>query len=401
MNKNNKLVVAQASDYLLQFISKDFQYLTQQQKLTYKGKNLKCSYLINIIHELLIKYYFSNNIDIKFNLSSTILRKKYGEHYNYYIEYLCENGFMSLVSKYYVGKKTNSYKLDSKYIYDVVRWKSFDNFLLKKSKNRFETSITEITQSSIHPDIRKKLVDCLNKIQIDYDGAFNYLNKLKHNKTIDDSKYFKNTISIENINMKNIYFNFDDFGRFHTNFTILKREIRNEYLSINNEILAEIDIQNSQPLFFAVLLSEELSEINNDTQKYFDLVKNGLLYDDIIEHSELTTKPEAKELIYKVLFGNNVRSNRKENNIFKKLYPSVYEYICEYKDLKENYRELSHDLQRMESDFIFNVVLKEIFETYPELILFTVHDSIIFPMSYKERVDIIFNKHFNNLIKNI
>ena len=106
-------MISKSNDnYLLQFISKDFQYLTQQNKISYKGINLKCSYLIHLIHELLIKFYFSNNTEIKFNLSSLILRKKYGEHYNYYIEYLCENGFMSLVSKYYVGKKTNSYKLD-------------------------------------------------------------------------------------------------------------------------------------------------------------------------------------------------------------------------------------------------------------------------------------------------
>jgi len=394
-------VVAQITgDYLLQFISKDFQYLTQQTKIPYKGVNLKCSYLINIIHELIIKYYFSNNLDIKFNLSSTILRKKYGEHYNYYIEYLCENGFMSLVSKYYVGKKTNTYKIDSKYIYDVSRWKSYDNFLLKKSKNRFETSITEMTQSSIHPDIRQRLVDSLNYIQIDYEGSMDYINKLRNSKSIEDSKYYKNMISIENINIQNIYFNFDDFGRFHTNFTILKKEIRNEFLSINNEILTEVDIKNSQPLFFAVLLKDELSEINMDTKKYFDLVKAGLLYDDIVEHSILTERSEAKELIYKVLFGNN-RSNRKENKIFKSLYPSVYEYICEYKDLRENYRELSHDLQRMESEFIFNKVIKEIYETYPNLILFTVHDSIIFPISFREKIEIIFNKHFQELIKNI
>ena len=394
-------MVAQITgDYLLQFISKDFQYLTQQTKIPYKGVNLKCSYLINIIHELIIKYYFSNNLDIKFNLSSTILRKKYGEHYNYYIEYLCENGFMSLVSKYYVGKKTNTYKIDSKYIYDVSRWKSYDNFLLKKSKNRFETSITEMTQSSIHPDIRQRLVDSLNYIQIDYEGSMDYINKLRNSKSIEDSKYYKNMISIENINIQNIYFNFDDFGRFHTNFTILKKEIRNEFLSINNEILTEVDIKNSQPLFFAVLLKDELSEINMDTKKYFDLVKAGLLYDDIVEHSILTERSEAKELIYKVLFGNN-RSNRKENKIFKSLYPSVYEYICEYKDLRENYRELSHDLQRMESEFIFNKVIKEIYETYPNLILFTVHDSIIFPISFREKIEIIFNKHFQELIKNI
>jgi hypothetical protein len=103
-------VVSQSSgDYILQFVSKDFQYLTQQLKVPYKNVNLKCSYLINIIHELLIKYYFNYNIDSIFNLSSIILKKKYGEHYNYYIEYLCNNGFMSLVSKYYVGKKTNTY----------------------------------------------------------------------------------------------------------------------------------------------------------------------------------------------------------------------------------------------------------------------------------------------------
>jgi hypothetical protein len=111
------VVVQSNEDYILQFISKDFQYLTQQSKIQYRGINLKCSYLINIIHELLIKYYFSNNTEIKFNLSSIILRNKYGEYYNYYIDYLCKNGFMSLVSKYYVGKKTNSYKLDTKYVY--------------------------------------------------------------------------------------------------------------------------------------------------------------------------------------------------------------------------------------------------------------------------------------------
>jgi hypothetical protein len=388
-------VVSQTDEFLLQFISKDFQYLTQQTKIPYKGINLKCSYLINIMHELLIKYYFSNNLDTKFNLSSIILRKKYGEHYNYYIEYLCENGFMSLVSKYYVGKKTNSYKIDSKSVYDIIRWKSYDNFLLKKSKNRYETSITEMNQSSIHPEIRVRLVDSLSKIQIDYDGAIRYLDELKNKNEIEESKYQKNLISIENINLQNIYFNFDDFGRFHTNYTILKKEIRNEFLTINNEILSEVDIKNSQPLFFAVLLKEELTDINGDTQKYFDLVKSGLLYDDIVANSVLTERSEAKELIYKVLFGNN-RSSKKENKIFKTLYPSVYEYICEYKELRENYKELSHDLQRMESDFIFNKVVKEIFTTYPNIVLFTVHDSIVFPKSYQSKIESIFNNIFKN-----
>lgn len=393
-------MVSQSEDYLLQFISKDFQYLTQQSKITYNGINLKCSYLINIIHELLVKYYFSNHTEIKFNLSSTILRKKYGEFYNYYIEYLCENNFMSLVSKYYVGKKTNSYKIDSKYVYDVIRWKNFDSFLLKKSKHRYETSITEMSQSTIHPDIRLKLIQSLDKIIINYDGALQFINNLKSNNLIDESKYQRNLISIDNINSKNIYFNFDDYGRFHTNFTILKKEIRNEFLTINNEILTEIDIKNSQPLFFAVILKKELNYINSDTKKYFDLVKSGLLYDDIIHNSIITNRKDAKEMIYKVLFGDNLKANKKVNIIFKKLYPSVYEYILEFKEHKKNYKELSHELQKMESEFIFNKIIKEIYDTYPDIILFTVHDSILFPKSHQEKIEIIFNKHFEKLIKN-
>jgi len=393
-------VVIQANeDYLLHFISKDFQYLTQQKTFTFKDINLKSSYLISIIHELLIKYYFSINIEIKFNLSSVILRKKYGEHYNYYIEYLCENGFMSLVSKYYVGKKTNSYKLDTKCVYDVIRWKNIDKFLIKKQINRYETSITEMNRSSILPEIRVRLIESLNKIKIDYDGSFNYLKTLKENNLIDDPKYQRNLMSIENISNKTIYFNFDDYGRFHTNYSVLKKEIRNEYLTINNEILAEVDINNSQPLFFAVMLKKQLTHINGDTKKYFELVKNGLLYDDIIANSSIKKRCEAKEMVYKVLFGNNLRDNKKVNKIFKNLYPSVYEYILEFKESKTTYKELSHELQKMESEFVFNKVVREIYDTYPDIILFTVHDSIVFPKSYQNKVEAIFNKHFQNLIK--
>lgn len=395
-------MVAQSNDdYLFQFISKDFQYLTQQKTFQYKGINLKSSYLIHIIHELLVKYYFSSNTEIKFNLSSTILRKKYGEHYNYYIEYLCINGFMSLVSKYYVGKKTNSYKLDTKHIYDVIRYKNYDKFLIKKNNNRYETTITESGQSIILPNIREKLIDSLKEIKIDYDGAINFIKKMKDNKKIDESKYQRNLISIDNISNQHIYFNFDDYGRFHTNYTILKKEIRNDFLTINNEMISEVDINNSQPLFFAVILKKELTHINGDTKKYFDLVKSGLLYDDIIANSYLKTRSEAKELIYKVLFGNNLKANKKVNKVFKNLYPSVYEYILEFKEQRKNYKELSHELQKMESEFIFNNVIKEIYSTYPEIVLFTVHDSILFPKSYQEKVESIFNKHFEILIKNL
>jgi len=389
------------NDYIYQFVPKEFEYLTHQKKVEFKGKNLKTSYLINIIHELLIKYYFTNNTEIKFNLSSTILRKKYGEFYNYYMMYLMEKKFISLISKYYVGKKTNTYKINIQNIYDTIRYKNYDKILIKKlNRDLYEISITELNNSPIPLEIRKVLVNYLTKIDIDYKKSKDFLDELKSSKKIELSKYKKNEISIENISIKNIYFKFDSYGRFHNNFTILKKEIRGDFLTINGEHLYELDITNSQPLFFAILLKKEVPHINGDTRRYFDLVKNGLVYDDIIQNSRIKDRKGAKNLMYKVLFGNN-EENKKENKIFKKLYPSVYEYILEFKIEKKNYRFLSHHLQRMESEFMFNNVVQEVIEKYPKMPFFTVHDSILFPRSYRTDVKKIFDKYLNRLLDKI
>jgi len=125
---------------------------------------------------------------------------------------------------------------------------------------------------------------------------------------------------------------------------------------------------------------------------------SGLLYEDIVEKSKISNRKEAKLLMYKILFGDNANGNKKLNKIFKKMYPSVHEYILEFKEEKQNYKELAYKLQKMESNFLFNTVIKEIYETYPEIVLFTVHDSIMFPKSYQEKVEEIFYKHFKKLI---
>ena len=155
-------------------------------------------------------------------------------------------------------------------------------------------------------------------------------------------------------------------------------------------------------LFIVNLLKKELLQINNDTRKFIDLTINGLIYEYIIENSNLESRDKAKDMMYIVLFGDNKKNaNRIHNNynkIFKKLFPSVAEYLWEFKNSR-TYKEMSHELQRMESNFIFNTVIEEIYQKYPNIVLFTVHDSIIFPKSYLNEVEEIFYKHFN-ILKN-
>ena len=385
--------------YIYQFLPREFEYLTKTKKIEYKEHNLKTEYLINITHELILKYYFTN--ELIHNLWSTILRRKYGKKYNVYIQYLVDNNFMNLVSNYYVGKKAKSYKLNITEL-DVIRHKSTDTILLKKHKKDYLfRTFTAQQESPIPIDLRKQLVNDLYHVEIDYDESLRWLNQSKLDKSLDLNKYFKNLSSIDGINTGHIFFKFDSYGRLHTNFTVLKKYIRNNCLTIDGEQLSEIDISNSQPFFFAVYLKNEIGEenFNEEVHRYVDCVKNGLIYDEIQQSNpdKIKSRHEAKILMYKILFGNNI-DKKKESKIFKSLYPSVYEYIKEFKYLSESYKSLSHELQILESNFIFNDVVTTIKKKFPHIRLFTVHDSIVFPSKYKEEVGIIFRDYFNKMI---
>jgi len=385
--------------YLYQFIPKEYEYLTNIEKIQYKGITIKTAYLINIMHELILKYFLLD--DVEHNLWSVILKKKYGKYYNYYISYLLDYDFMYLVSSYYVGKKAKTYKMNITGL-DVMRTKITDKILLKKHKKEYLIrSFTAMQDSPISMKLRKILIDDLYYVNIDYDLSLVWLKGEKKNKTIELKKYFKNLASIDGINTGHIFFKFDSYGRLHTNYTVLKKHIRNNFLSINGDEIGEIDLPNSQPYFFAVYLKNEINEedYTDDIIEFLDVVKNGLIYEQLLEKYPkiLSTRNDAKVMMYKVLFGKNI-DKKLENILFKKVYPTVYSYIKEYKYLHDDYKSLSHKLQKIESDFIYNKVVTTIKKEFPKIKLFTIHDSICFPMKYKEEVNIVFNQYLKDLL---
>lgn len=384
-------------DHLLQLIPKDYIYLTKIDNIIYNGQNLKTDYLINIIHELTLKYSLTN--EICHNICSTILKRKYGKFYKHYIDYLVEKKFITLISNYYVSKKSRTYKINDNIEY--TKCKIHDKFLIKKHKKEFLVkNFIKDTDSPIDEKLRNILIEDLYHIEIDYDKSYSWLNKEKENNNIDLQKYFLNLMAIEGINGKYLYHQFDSFGRLHTNFTNLKKHIRNNYLTIDGLQLSEIDIKNSQPFFLAMFLKQEFGEnIPDEFNYYFDVVSNGLIYDIILDkYSHIyNSRDEVKIMIYKVIFGKNIDS-KPESKIFKEVFPEVYNFIKKYKYNRDSYKELSHKLQRLESDFIFGQDITKIKEKFPHIRLFTIHDSIIFPKKYKEEVNIIFKNYLKNIL---
>ena len=370
----------------LQFLPDILLDISKSKNFFYKNQKLKSEYLIDIVHNLLLKYYFKK--ENSFTLSSVILKDKYGYLYNYYIDYLKEQNILILQKNYLKGSNSRIYNLnESIFSGNIHRYRNNDKVLLKKYITKhlqFELDKNCI----IDKNIKKKLINDLYSVRIDIERSIFYLDSLK-NEDIDI--YNRNRYSVEAINDKHIFYHFDSYGRMHTNFTILKSFIRKNCLLIDDEETCEIDINNSQPLFLSKLILDSNTKWvkHDEFNLFFLLVKNGTYYQYIIDNLNLKNKSDAKELTYKVFFGQN-RDNSKYDKLFSSLFPTIHNFIKLYKKEHNDYRILAYDLQKAESNLIFNNIIRKVMIFNPDIKIITVHDSIIIPKKWKKEVSNIF-----------
>lgn len=380
------------------FIPKKMSYLITTKTFEYKGYTLKSAYVAHMINELIAKYFLTG--ETNFTIWSKILQELYGKFYARYVEFLVDNEIIVLMSNKQVGKTSRRYRLNLRIIKNevVIRPTFYDKFLYRKLKSkRVDVSFTSLVESSICELVRKKLVDDLPHIALDFDKANNYLLSIK--SSIRSESYAKNIISINHINSGDIYYKFDGYGRMHTNFTTLKKHIRKNFIHIDGELVEEVDIKNSQPFFLGLLIRKDYEgrEMPAGLSDYVSLVTNHLFYEDFQSKANFISMGDrdvAKDYAYKVLFGRN-NINTKENAQFSHIYPDVYDYIVRYKEKNNDYKALSHILQRMESDFLYNKVINELTLFYPHIKMFTVHDSIVYPAKYKKEVEGVFYKYLD------
>lgn len=375
--------------FLLQFLPESIEFLENQKYIFFQEKKLKTSYLIDIIHNMILKYYFKK--ENKFPLNATVLKDKYGYLYNYYIKYLLYKGIISMKSNYKKGFSSRVYSLNDKIFRSKIkRYRNTDKVLVKKYKKKVYDSIdfSDSENYLIEKDVREKLISDLFSVEIEYDRSIFFLDSLK-NKDFDI--YNRNVYSVDCINDKHIFYHFDNYGRMHTNFTILRSFIRKNCLLIDGEETCEIDIKNSQPLFLAKLINDVGT--NWVKKEEFDIFRqltlNGNYYQYLMNTLNIKERNQAKEITYKVLFGRNAGSS-KADKMFTQLFPTIHRFIKLYKKESGDYKMMAYDLQKAESNLIYNRIIKRIMNEYPEIKMITVHDSIVIPKQWKEIVNTIF-----------
>jgi len=372
----------------LQFLPQALDDLSKHKHFFFKSQKLKTAYLIDIVHNLILKYYFRK--ENKFSLMALILKEKYGYLYNYYMDYLLEKKILILISKHKKGKNARIYALNESILRSkITRYTNIDSVLLKKYRNKVQDlEEPSIDNTLIDNEVKIKLVDDLFHVKIQFDRAVFFLDSLQQD---DIDIYNRNRYSVECINEKHIFYHFDNYGRMHTNFTILKSFIRKNCLMVNDEETVEIDIKNSQPLFLTKLIKDVGSKWvkKEEFELFKELTISGNYYQYLMNFTGIKEKNVIKEMTYKVLFGRN-SAKSKPDILFATLFPTIHNFIKLYKKEWGDYRILAYDLQKAESNLIFNKIIKSVIKLYPDIRIVTVHDSIIIPKSYRETIWAIF-----------
>ena len=173
--------------------------------------------------------------------------------------------------------------------------------------------------------------------------------------------------------------------------------------------MTNLDIKNSQPylstiiltypskvagltknLVFSKLLQTLKVSLNDDVKKYISLVASGTFYEYLMqEYSngglELSRK-ETKLQVLRILFASNRmpkdETNRKARQIFIDTFPTVHRIFSKVRGRIrgtkfENSNRFAILLATIESYLLLNVIVKRINKELPNVIVMTIHDSIM------------------------
>lgn len=143
-----------------------------------------------------------------------------------------------------------------------------------------------------------------------------------------------------------------------------------------------------------MLVNQPEKQYSSDIEHFKELVCSGELYPYIADQLYQQTgvkydlkcsseKKVVKEAVFYTLY-SEISGYYKEGGEMKKLFaslfPTVFQVFNAIKrnlDKKNGYKVLAILLQRIESNIMIRGVAKELSEKYPELPVFTLHDSIV------------------------
>jgi hypothetical protein len=332
---------------------------------------------------------------------------------------LIYNGIIEKRQSYVVGKISKGFRITEKYANrPYVPYRATNKFLIK-SLGKVPQLDNVYTPDKIH----RHLFKMLNKTEIKIRDALEYVRSTPRDFLSLDEQI------LNKINTKDWYFRPCEYGRCHSNLTNMPGDCR-KFLHVKGQPLANVDIRNSQPFFFVLLLLDKAalftkthrkvsgeitdyigagdgllqssrvfleSGLPEDVVAYIDLVQRGQLYEFAMD--VFSVPPDERSIFKKQFFGGvffcKPRPQYKMSKIFEGIFPNVYNVINEYK--KPNFENLAWTLQKRESDLMIGKVARWIMKECPNMWFSTIHDSIL---TFPANVELVKNAILMHFIQN-
>ena len=389
------------------------------------------------------KYYAGGYV----NISSKLVRNVVS-NYTDYLSYFIENEIIEVNESYSNSDKKKfckSFRYNLKGIKKLT-WNIFEFDILKKTYDKILINEKAICSKPEHLTkwLNNELSIDSDAVLIEIQERLKYISSEENNTLKKAENYLR---SLKNLHFGEYWANRSPKdNRLHTNLTNMPEFFR-KHIRLDDWNMAEVDFKNSQPFFLIVVLDSIMNigkeESNNRIiklvekigisgtmlqtltqtlnskgfQEEYSKIKadvlNGTLYDNLERFFEFDKNIEnkfmrkfyckdserqkmyffdekrdvVKRLILFFLYKANKKSEKQEDKdylIFKNLYPN----FCHVLELlkEKNSKDLPKLLQHIEADCILDFTTKKIAEKYPNIPLYTIHDSIITTENY---IDII------------
>ena len=299
--------------------------------------------------------------------------------------------------------------------------------LLKRIRKSFEAR----KAISMQDPIVEMCYGELSHFSVDEAVADRKLREMREKGEISASKEMLEREKIDRFNSliddpADMYVKHDPYGRIHTNVTNMKKEIRHAALRCDGEKVSEVDIKSSQAAFiiavfrryirfyrddlfdntdtfirFSPIWNEGRKEITLDRMeaqlaRYEELVREGRIYEFFRDEcsrdfdiDRSLTRDEAKEGLLSFLF-SPLHFNESRNPVrgavkrcWREHFPDLFN--CMWSMKMYCHASLAYEMQKIESSFVFERVCPRILEELG-CHFCTVHDSIIVPEQYAEKV---------------
>ena len=289
--------------------------------------------------------------------------------------------------------------------------------LITKTNRKFLTRDYEDDATFINnaPTHIKKMGSYYKKnLKIDYDGAMNH-SIIRYNKEHEESKTDQEKISahkryssrISSINgiyngsiNKSLRFSRNDTNkRLDTNLTNMASDLR-EFI-IGYENMSYLDLSNSQPVLFNIILKSYLDTASDELKKeigwYSKITISGLWY-ECLEKIYNLSRDKCKEIWMQIAYSENDHY-LKEKKVFKTAFPEIYSLIEKIKEV--NYEQFSIDLQLIESKIFIDEISRELISK--NIIPYTMHDGLLVPFEDEQKtleiMSIILKSHLGAVPK--